>query len=215
VSGGGVASAAVAAKQWQMKLLPSCSSQCLSNLFSNLSTKDQFPLEIKGWSRDCGAGVFAACDIPQGATVCSYLGELVSDNDMSVRESHSSQWEHTVELEAYYKCWSHLKLRGRHSYIDADRCGNTGRYLNHACGSSVNLQRCILEQHGQAAVLSFVASRDIVAGQELRWNYFSGKEGKDQKKLMWWGACCCPDCTADISGRTAAARRRKTGFESD
>ena len=188
---------------------------CLSNLFSNLSIKDQFSLEIKGQSRGCGAGVFATCDIPQGAHVCCYLGEIASDKDMSVREACLSQCDHTIELEAYYRCWSHLKLRGRHSYIDASRCGNTGRYLNHGCGGCVNLQRCVLEQHSQAAVLSFVASRDIAAGQELRWNYFSGKEGKDQKNLMWWGACACPDCIDDGSGGGAAARRRRTEQDSD
>lgn len=215
MNGGGAGGAAVSCKQWQVKILPSCSSLCLSNLFSNLSTKDQFPLEIKGWTRTCGAGIFASCDIPQGAAVCPYIGELVSDNDMTVRESRNSQRDHTLELEPYYKCWSHLKIRGRYSLIDADRCGSIGRYANHACGDSVNLQRCILEQHSQVALLVFVASRDISAGDELRWDYFSGKEGKDRQKLMWWGACSCPDCSADRSGAAESAKRRKRVYDSD
>jgi SET domain-containing protein len=69
--------------------------------------------------------------------------------------------------------------------------------LNHGCGTSANLTRCIVEQHSQSALLCFVASRDILAGEELRWDYFSGKEGKDKKKFMWWGACCCPECASD------------------
>ncbi len=118
-----------ATKQWQMKFLPCCSGLCLSNIFDNLSAKDRFPLEIKGSLRPCGAGVFAACDIPQGAVVCSYLGEVVTDLDMSLREVLESQHDHTIDLEAYYKCWKHLKIRGRHSMLDAHSCGNTGRLL--------------------------------------------------------------------------------------
>jgi hypothetical protein len=119
-----------AAKQWQMKFLPCCSSLCLSSIFDNLSVKDRFPLDIKGWSRPCGAGVFAACDIPYGAVVCSYLGEVVTDLDMSLREALHVERNHTIDLEAYYKCWKHLKLKGRHSLIDAHSCGNAGRLLN-------------------------------------------------------------------------------------
>jgi hypothetical protein len=139
--------------------------------------------------------------VPEGAVVCSYLGELVSDHDMRLRESVEAQHDHTVELEAdYYTCWKHLKLRGRYSMIDAESFGNSGRFLNHGCGTSANLTRCIVEQHSQSALLCFVASRDILAGEELRWDYFSGKEGKDKKKFMWWGACCCPECASERSG---------------
>ncbi len=31
----------------------------------------------------------------------------------------------------------------------------------------------------------FVARRDIAAGEELRWNYFAGKEGKDKRESMY------------------------------
>jgi SET domain-containing protein len=193
-----------------MKFLPSCSSLCLSNIFGNLSLKDRFPLEIKGHARHCGAGVFTGSVIPRGAIVCCYLGELVAENDISLQRSH------TIELEAYYKCWAYLKLNGRHSLIDAHKCGNTGRFINHGCGSSANLIQCILEQHSQCAVLCFVARREIAAGEELRWNYFSGKEGKDKQKCMWWGECSCPDCNPGTRGEgSIGTRRRRIESDSD
>jgi hypothetical protein len=206
LTGGGAAGGSAATKHWQMKLLPSCSSLCLSNLFGSLSVKDQFPLEIKASYRGCGAGVFAACDVPQGAAVCCYLGEIVSDYEMNMREGVGNQRNHTVELDSYYKCWSHLKIKGRHSFIDADRCGNTGRFINHGCGNSANLITCIVEQHSHSAVIGLIASRDIPKGQELRWNYFSGKDGIEKKNLMWWGDCFCPDCVSENSGSTQRRR---------
>ena len=133
--------------------------------------------------------------------MCSYLGELVSDHDMRLRESVDAQHDHTVELEAdCCTCWKHLKLGGRCSMIDAGSFGNSGRFLNHGCGTSANLTRCIVEQHSQSALLCFAASRDILVGEELRWDYFSGKEGKDKKKIMWWGACSCTECASEGSG---------------
>ena len=30
-----------------------------------------------------------------------------------------------------------------------------------------------------------MARRDIAAGEELRWNYFAGKEGKDKRESMY------------------------------
>jgi hypothetical protein len=88
-------------------------------------------LEIKGWTRSCGAGVFSAFNIFRGAVVCSHLGEVITDWDVRMREALESHHKHTIDMDSFYKCWTHLKVRGRHSLVDAHSCGDTGRLLKH------------------------------------------------------------------------------------
>jgi SET domain-containing protein len=116
-----------------------------------------------------GYGVKACVNIKAGAFVGEYVGDVISNQDMRVRQAVS-----LMEGETCFYTM-HLAGSGQHAvHIDAREKGNLTRFINH-CEMSANLVCLKWDVAGMAHCI-FIGTRDILAHEELRYNY--GSRGK-------------------------------------
>ncbi|XP_068191296.1 histone-lysine N-methyltransferase EHMT1 isoform X2 [Antennarius striatus] len=133
----------------------SCWRTCKNRVVQNgLRTKLQlFRTNKKGW------GVRALQDIPQGTFVCEYVGEIISDAEAEMRQNDAYLFSLDDKPEDLY-C------------IDARFYGNISRFLNHMC--EPNLFACrVFTTHQDLRFphIAFFSSENIMAGEELGFNY--------------------------------------------
>ncbi|MCG6118307.1 MAG: SET domain-containing protein-lysine N-methyltransferase [Aquimonas sp.] len=112
-------------------------------------------------SRIHGNGVFAVADIPAGTRLVEYRGlrRLHADADALYGDDLETGHTFLFTLNDEY-------------LIDANEGGNVARWINHSCAP--NCQAVLEEADGtdRSADRVFIeALRDIVAGEELAYNY--------------------------------------------
>ncbi|XP_074546297.1 histone-lysine N-methyltransferase EHMT1 isoform X2 [Halichoeres trimaculatus] len=133
----------------------SCWRTCKNRVVQNgLRTRLQlFRTSKKGW------GVRALQDIPQGTFVCEYVGEIISEAEAEMRQNDAYLFSLDDKPQDQY-C------------IDARFYGNISRFLNHMC--EPNLFACrVFTTHQDLRFphIAFFASENIMAGEELGFNY--------------------------------------------
>ncbi|AWP14950.1 putative histone-lysine N-methyltransferase EHMT1 [Scophthalmus maximus] len=133
----------------------SCWRTCKNRVVQNgLRTRLQlFRTSKKGW------GVRAQQDIPQGTFVCEYVGEIISEAEAEMRQNDAYLFSLDDKPQDLY-C------------VDARFYGNISRFLNHMC--EPNLFACrVFTTHQDLRFphISFFASENIKAGEELGFNY--------------------------------------------
>jgi uncharacterized protein len=102
-----------------------------------------------GPSRIAGQGLFAGQDIKQSTKIIRYIGEKIPHEESERRLAAGNVY--VFSLDERYA-------------IDGSTPKNTARYINHSCEPN-----CHTEQFGNT--IWIVAIRDIVAGEELTYNY--------------------------------------------
>lgn len=101
-----------------------------------------------------GKGVFALVDIPRGARIIEYVGEVISWDEAQRRHPHDpSDPNHTF----------YFHVDDQH-VIDALHGGNASRWINHSCSPNCKAD----EQDGRIFI---TARRAIRAGEELNYDY--------------------------------------------
>lgn len=83
--------------------------------------------EGKGW------GLRTLDELPKGAFVCEYVGELLTNtklHEMTTQNMHSARY--SVLLDAGWGPDGVLKDEEA-LCLDATFCGNVGRFINHRC----------------------------------------------------------------------------------
>ena len=126
-----------------------------------------------------GKGVFALQDLAEGETLIEYLGEVISWPEALRRHPHDpAQPNHTF--------YFHID-DGR--VIDAKVGGNSSRWINHSCQPNCEAD----EESGRVFIK---ALRNILAGEELFYDYGLIIDAKYTKKLKaeypcWCGAKSC------------------------
>ncbi|MBM4167455.1 MAG: SET domain-containing protein [Ignavibacteria bacterium] len=110
-------------------------------------------------------GCYAVENIPQGAFVIEYTGELISAEEALKREADKTR-------NGIYTFWISEEFA-----IDGYEQGNYSRYFNHSC-----LPNC--EYEIKEKTILFYASRDILQGEELTIDYAFDAEGEKVQ-------CCC------------------------
>jgi uncharacterized protein len=129
-----------------------------------------FPKIMRRRSSVHGWGVFAAQPITKNKRIIDYAGELIDHKESLKRETRylakGCIWCFTVN---------------RRWVRDANVGGNLARFINHSCSPN-----CYSHIIGQTIWIR--ASRNINAGEELTYNYYT-----DGEKLI---PCRCrPGCT--------------------
>ena len=72
-------------------------------------------------------GIRTLEDLPQGAFVFEYVGQIVSNQEISTRRFHS---KYVMDLDADWR--NEQKLTDDEAFcLDATKCGNVSRFLNH------------------------------------------------------------------------------------
>ncbi|XVF28534.1 hypothetical protein REPUB_Repub15cG0038000 [Reevesia pubescens] len=144
-------------------------------------------LEGKGW------GVRTIDDLPRGAFVCEYVGEIINNSEMHERNMQGTFGKkHTfpVPLDAQWFAEDIIKDE-KALYLDSTFYGNVARFINHRC-SDANLIGIPVEVETpdhHYYHLAFFTRRKIAAMEELTWDY--GIEFGDQGQPVKPFKCLC------------------------
>uniref|UniRef100_A0A670XNU7 SET domain-containing protein n=1 Tax=Pseudonaja textilis TaxID=8673 RepID=A0A670XNU7_PSETE len=118
----------------------------------------------KGW------GVRTVQDFPQGAFLCQYFGELISNTEAAHREEDTYYF--VVDMQD-----------GRQCCLDGRYYGNVGRFLNHSC--QPNLVALQVALGYEIPGIAFFSTRAIQAGEELGFDY-----GDQFWEVKSWNCTC-------------------------
>lgn len=121
-----------------------------------------------------GRGVFARSPIPIDTAIIEYTGQRISWDEAVRRHPHDpTQPHHTF--------YFHLEDG---SVIDAKVNGNIARWINHSCEPNCEAR----EEQGQVHIY---ALRDLLAGEELFYDYGLEIDARYTAKLKREYACYC------------------------
>ena len=124
-----------------------------------------------------GWGLRALAPIEKGQFVVEYVGDLIDDEEHRRRVEEAKE---NGESNFYF-----LSLDGGR-IVDAGPKGNLSRFMNHSCNPSCVTQKWLV--NGDLRVGLF-ALRNIVAGEELTFNYNCNESNEDH--LMDKQPCRC------------------------
>lgn len=178
----------------------------------------KIPLEIfktgnKGW------GVRSLSSISSGSFVCEYAGEVLQENG----DEHVETDEYLFDIGHHYhdEVWEDPKFEGifglesstskttedtegskttedtEGSTIDASKCSNVGRFINHSCSPNLYAQNVLWDHDDMKKPhIMFFATENIPPLQELTYDYNYGKvEDKNGKEKVKPCFCGSPDCS--------------------
>ncbi|KAL6651694.1 hypothetical protein ACP70R_010619 [Stipagrostis hirtigluma subsp. patula] len=147
-----------------------CSMQCGNRVVQRgiaCNLQVFYTPEGKGW------GLRSLDELPKGAFVCEYVGELLTNTELherTVQNTHSAKYTYPVLLDADW-CSKGLLKDEEALCLDATFYGNVGRFLNHRCYDA-NLVEIPVEvetpDHHYYRV-AFFTSKKVEAFEELTW----------------------------------------------
>lgn len=147
-----------------------CSRSCQNRVLQNgVQVKvEVYKTEEKGWA------VRACEQILHGAFVCEYIGEIIDEQEATIRRKRYGEegCSYLYEIDAYCNDMSRLIEEQDPYVIDATTYGNVSRYINHSCLPNLTNHQVIVESMDcQLAHIGLYASRDIAIGEELTYDY--------------------------------------------
>ncbi|XP_022758092.1 histone-lysine N-methyltransferase, H3 lysine-9 specific SUVH6-like isoform X2 [Durio zibethinus] len=201
--------AIVEAKPLVYECGPTC--KCPASCYNRVSQHGlKFQLEIfKTESR--GWGVRSLNSIPSGSFICEYAGELLEDREAEERKgndeylfdignncSDSSLWDDLSTLMPDAHSSFHEVVQDSGFTIDAARCGNIGRFINHSCSPNLYAQN-VLYDHEDKRIphIMLFAAENIPPLQELTYHYnymidqVRDENGGIKKKICYCGSSEC------------------------
>ncbi|VFQ68475.1 unnamed protein product [Cuscuta campestris] len=156
-----------------------CGKSCRNRVLQNgVRVKlEIFKTETKGWA------VRAREAILRGTFVCEFIGEVISEEEANRRRCGYGKEgrAYFLKIDEQINDMSRL-VEGESPYvIDATNYGNVSRYINHSCSPNlVNHQVVVESMDYRLAHIGLFAGRDILAGEELTFDYryksFPGEE---------------------------------------
>jgi len=162
-----------------------CSDKCCNKPFR----KDKRLKVVK--TQHCGWGAVAVEAIKKDEFVIEYTGEVIDD---AMCEKRLWEMKGRRSICNFYMCEI-----AKDFIIDATRKGNASRYLNHSCQPNCRLEKWRVDGETRLGVF---AGRDILAGEELNYDYKYVEFGPNVK-------CCCgaPNCRGAIGERFNGNRK--------
>ncbi|KAH8236759.1 hypothetical protein KR026_009972 [Drosophila bipectinata] len=135
-------------------------------------------------------GLRTKVNIPSGAFICEYAGELLTVSEAKKRLENNQRlglMNYILVLNEYSN-----EKKQQVTIVEPSRRGNIGRYLNHSCDP--NCQIGAVRIDCPIPKLGIFAARDIVAQEELCFHY--GGEGQSIN-INEGKACLCAaaNCT--------------------
>ncbi|TYI70152.1 hypothetical protein E1A91_D08G201900v1 [Gossypium mustelinum] len=163
-----------------------------------------FKTESRGW------GVRSLNSISSGTFICEYAGELLEDREAEERKGNdeylfdignnidSSLWDGLSNLLPDAHSSSCQVVHESGFTIDAARCGNIGRFINHSCSPNLYAQN-VLYDHEDTRIphIMFFAAENIPPLQELTYHYnymidqVRDENGNIKKKICYCGSSEC------------------------
>ncbi|XVF00837.1 hypothetical protein REPUB_Repub04eG0036600 [Reevesia pubescens] len=125
--------------------------------------------EGKGW------GVRSVNALKKGAFVCEYVGEIVTNQELHLRNiKRSGKEEHTYPVLLDADWGSERVLKDEEALcLDATKYGNCARFINHRCVDTnlVEIPVEIETPDHHYYHLAFFTTRNIEPMEELNWDY--------------------------------------------
>ncbi|CAL5085086.1 unnamed protein product [Urochloa decumbens] len=149
-----------------------CNMQCGNRVVQHGITCNLqvfFTQEGKGW------GLRTLDELPKGAFVCEYVGELLTNTELRERTSkktHKVGYTYPVDLDA--ACDSEGVLKDEEALcLDATFYGNVGRFINHRCydANLVGIPVEVETPLHHYCHLALFTRKKIEAFEELTWDY--------------------------------------------
>ncbi|XP_006647777.1 histone-lysine N-methyltransferase SUVR5 [Oryza brachyantha] len=171
-----------------------CDASCQNKVLQRglLVKLEIFRTENRGWA------VRAAEPIPQGTFVCEYIGEVLKVKDdgairnveREAKGGSSYLFEITSQVDR-----ERVRITGTTAYvIDATRCGNVSRFINHSCSPNLSTRLVLVESKDcQLAHVGLFANQDIPVGEELAYDY--------RQKMLPGDGCPCHCGAQNCRGR--------------
>ncbi|KAF5197793.1 Histone-lysine N-methyltransferase, H3 lysine-9 specific SUVH6 [Thalictrum thalictroides] len=196
-------------------LIYECGRSCkcpLTSCYNRVSQRGiKLPLEVFK-TRNKGWGVRCLSSIPSGSFICEYTGELLQDMEA---EERTGADEYMFDIGNKYD--EHGLLRGLSNIlselrsnsvcatvencgftIDAAKCGNVGRFINHSCSPNLCAQNVLYDHHDKRMPhIMFFAVVNIPPLQELTYHYnykvdqVVDSDGNIKKKNCYCGSSEC------------------------
>ncbi|GLU13667.1 hypothetical protein SLE2022_302870 [Rubroshorea leprosula] len=144
----------------------SCKRTCPNRVLQNgVRVKlEVFKTKNKGW------GVRAGETILRGTFVCEYVGEILDEHEANKRFTRYGREDcsYMYNIDSHNNDMSRL-IEGQNRFvIDATKCGNVSRFINHSCSPNlVNHQVLVESMDCHRAHIGLYASQDIALGEEL------------------------------------------------
>uniref|UniRef100_A0A7N0U8S0 SET domain-containing protein n=1 Tax=Kalanchoe fedtschenkoi TaxID=63787 RepID=A0A7N0U8S0_KALFE len=139
----------------------------------------------KGW------GLRTLEDLPKGAFVCEYVGEILTNAELFERNMKNTlKHSYPVLLDADWA--SEKVLKDEEALcLDATTFGNVARFINHRCFDSnmVEIPVEVETPDRHYYRLAFFTTRDVAAMEELTWDY--GIDFDDRKHPVKAFRCSC------------------------
>lgn len=137
-----------------------------------------------------GNGVFAVAPFTKGEEIVEYRGTLMTHDEADAMYGDGGETGHTF-----------LFTLNDEYIIDANRKGNTARWINHSC--SPNCQAFVVESESgdpRKDKVIIEAKRNIKAGEELTYDYGIVLEVPHTARLKKKWVCLCgsPKCTGTL-----------------
>jgi len=187
-----------------------CGMQCGNRVIQRgITSRLQvfFTQEGKGW------GLRTLEDLPKGAFVCEYAGEVLTSTELyerAIENARNGKHMHQVLLDADWG--SEGVLRDEEALaLDGTFYGNVGRFINHRCYDA-NLVQIPVEVETpdhHYYHLAFFTTKKVEAFEELTWDYgidFDDVNGPSRAFRCMCGSRCCRDPRSSRRMGRAAGR---------
>ncbi|CAM8971239.1 unnamed protein product [Rhodiola kirilowii] len=165
-----------------------CDRQCGNRLVQRGITRN---LQVFMTPKGKGWGLRTLEDLPKGAFVCEYVGEILTNAELYERNTKSTlKHAYPVLLDADWG--SERVLKDEEALcLDATVFGNVARFINHRCFDSnmVEIPVEVETPDRHYYHLAFFTTRDVAAMEELTWDY--GIDFDDQEHPVKAFKCSC------------------------
>lgn len=133
--------------------------------------------------------------IPEGGFICEYAGEVLTESEAlnrNIRNRDQQLKNYLICLNEYptnHIGGSSSTSQGIQTFIDAGMKSNIGRYLNHSCDPNCEILSVRID--GPVPKLAIFARREILAGEELCFDYGDVKTTLSDKQECLCGSLEC------------------------
>ncbi|KAL9234972.1 hypothetical protein vseg_009779 [Gypsophila vaccaria] len=197
------------------KFIKECWSKCGCNMqCGNRVVQRGITRKLQVFLTDSGKGwgLRTMEDLPEGAFVCEYVGEVVTNTELDERNRQSKgKQRHTypVHLDADWNSESILDDDFA-LCLDATNYGNVARFINHKCGTAnlldVPVEVETVDHHYYH--VAFFTTRKVKAYEELSWDY--GIDFDDEHHPIKAFRCCCGSTKCRDRSRKGTRSKART-----
>ena len=129
-----------------------------------------------------GRGLFTSVAIELGTFVCEYAGEMIGSEEARrrfFRQTSAATMNYIIVVNEF----SQDGQRCQQTIVDPEYFGNIGRYANHSCDANLIMMPVRIGE--MVPHLALFARRDIMAGEELTFDYegLSNREERDKVEM--------------------------------